>query len=74
MNKKSIANIRVGLLVTWIVLAVAILALVRYAEIHVNIQGMVTTLVWVYLISACIVAGVLAWLKKYNRGDEISNS
>lgn len=72
MNKKLIANIRVGLLVTWIVLAVAILALIQYAQIHVNVQGMVTTLVRVYLFSAFIVAGVLAWLKR--KYDEISDS
>lgn len=64
MNKKLAAKIRVILLVTWIVLGGALLMFIQYAKIHVDKRGMVTILVWGYLLSACIVAGVLAWMKR----------
>lgn len=64
MNKKTIANIRTGLSITWILLAVVLLLLIQYAEVNVEAQGFVTVLTWVYIYSAFVVSGVIVWLKR----------
>lgn len=64
MNKKMIANIRIGLLITWILLAVALLLLIQYAKVNVEAQNFVTVLTWTYIFSAFVVTGVMVWLKR----------
>lgn len=62
--KKRIANIRIGLLITWILLATALLLLIQYATVHVEAQSFVTALTWVNISSALVVTGVMVWLKR----------
>lgn len=64
MNKKIIARIRIGLLVTWLVLAVILLLLIQYGRADVEVQRFVTRLIWVYIFSVFVVIGVMEWLKK----------
>lgn len=64
MNKKMIANIRIGLLVTWFVLAVVLLLLIQYGRVNVDVQRFVTGLIWIYIFSVFVVIGVMEWLKK----------
>ena len=64
MNKRRIANIWIGLLIIWIVIAVALLFLIQYAKVNVEAQSLVTVLVRIYIFSAFVVTGVRAWLKR----------
>lgn len=64
MNKKMIAKIRIGLLVTWLALAVVLLLLIQYARVKVEMQRFVTGLIWIYLSSVFPVIGMMEWLKR----------
>ncbi len=64
MNKKMIANIRIGLLIAWMLLAVALLFIIQYAIVHVEAQSFVTVLTWGYIFCAFVVTGVMVWLKR----------
>lgn len=64
MNRKRIANIRVGLLITCMILGFALLLLIRYAAVNVEAQSFVTVLVRIYIFGAIIMSGVMAWLKR----------
>ena len=64
MNKRRIANIWIGLLIIWIVIAVALLFLIQYAKVNVEAQSLVTVLVRIYIFSAFVVTGARAWFKR----------
>lgn len=64
MRKKRITTFRIAILAVWIVLAIALLLLVQYADIHSALQKSATILVWVYLFCSFLMAGILAWLKR----------
>ena len=64
MNKRLITTIWIGLLIIWIVIAVALLFLIQYAKVNVEAQSLVTVLVRVYIFSTFVVIGVRACLKR----------
>ena len=64
MRKITAKKIRIALLATWLVLLVVLLALIQYAESNVAMQGLVTTMVKVYLWGSVAVVAIMEWLRR----------
>lgn len=64
MRKITAKKIRIALLATWLVLLVVLLALIQYAEANVAMQGLVTTMVKVYLWGSVAVVAIMEWLRR----------
>ena len=59
-NKK----IRRCILTIWLIIAVVLLALVYRYNGNEKAEQIITKLVWIYVFSSCIMAGVMRKLKK----------
>lgn len=64
MRKITAKKFRIALMATWLVLLVVLLALIQYAEANVAMQGLVTTMVKVYLWGSVAVVAIMEWLRR----------